>query len=334
MSVVTWEERDPCMIHKLNELARFIGNTPLVPLQHEKVNLHAKLEFHNLMGSVKVRPAFYIIKKALENGVIDQDSTIIESSSGNFGIALATICRRIGLKFIPVIDPNINPSYENLLNALSYRVSKVEERDPTGGYLLTRIQRVQELLDTIPNAHWTNQYGNIENFNAHYHGLGTELAHSFEQLDYAFIGVSSGGTISGVSRRLKEQFPHIKIIAVDTCGSVIFGDKPKKRYIPGIGSGMVPDVLQNASIDEVIHVEEIDTVDACYRLFEEHGIFAGGSSGTSYHAVNQYFADKTFSTRPNVVFLCPDGGIPYVDTVYDPKWVKWLREQSQAAASV
>jgi len=322
------------MINKLNEIRRFIGKTPLVQLADDKINLYAKLEFHNLMGSVKVRPAYYIIRQAIERGTINEDTTIVESSSGNFAIALATICKRIGLKFIPVIDPNINPSYENLLSALSYRVEKVEERDETGGYLLTRIKRVNELTESVPNSLWTNQYNNPDNTRAHYHGLGTEIADAFEELDYAFIGVSSGGTISGVSKKLKEKFPNIRIIAVDTKGSVIFGDKPKKRYIPGIGSGMVPPVMREAIIDEVIHVEETDTVAGCYRLFEDHGVFAGGSSGTSYHAIAEYFQGKEFEKKPNVVFLCPDGGIPYVDTVYNPKWVAWLKEQTQSTAAL
>lgn len=316
------------MIEKLSSIGNFVGRTPLVHLEHPTVDLYAKLEFHNLMGSVKVRPAYYILKSAIESGRITQDTTIIESSSGNFGIALATLCKRLGIKFIPVIDPNINPSYENLLQALSYRVEKVEERDSTGGFLLTRVQRVNELLREIPNSFWTNQYGNIDNFRAHYHGLGTELAESFEELDYVFVGVSSGGTISGVSRRLKDKFPHVRIVAVDSVGSVIFGTPPKKRYIPGIGSSMVPDILREAIIDEVVHVEEVDTVAGCYRLFEDHCLFGGGSSGTSYFAVQQYFQDKHFEKRPKVVFLCPDGGTPYADTVYNPQWVQNLQESA------
>ena len=318
------------MLKKLHSLSHLIGNTPLLQLEDERLNLFCKLEWHNLMGSVKVRPAFYILQEAIKRGDIHENSTVIESSSGNFAIALATLCKRIGISFKPIIDPNINPSYERLLNTISTEVIKVTERDETGGFLLTRINKVNQMIEETPDVFWTNQYGNEDNFKAHYHGLGTELANDFEHLDYAFIGVSSGGTISGVSRRLKEKFPNIKIVAVDTEGSVVFGDKPKKRYIPGIGSSIRPDVIDHAEIDEVIHIPEVQTIEGCYELYERHGLFAGGSSGTSYKAVQAYFADKTLAERPNVVFLCPDGGMPYVDTVYNSEWVAWMRKEAGA----
>ncbi|ASS74002.1 2,3-diaminopropionate biosynthesis protein SbnA [Tumebacillus algifaecis] len=317
------------MLEKLKSVAHMIGHTPLMKLADERLDLYCKLEYHNLMGSVKVRPAYYILKEAIERGDVNQHTTIIESSSGNFAIALATLCRKIGIKFIPVIDPNINPSYENLLKTISSDVVKVTERDESGGFLLTRIETVNRLLTEIEDSFWTNQYGNPNNYRAHYHGLGTELADSFEQLDYAFIGVSSGGTITGISRRLKEKFPNVKIIAVDSDGSVIFGGEAKKRYIPGIGSSMRPSILDNALIDEVIYVPEVETIDGCHELYSKHGIFAGGSSGTSYRAVQQYFAGKMLGNRPTVAFLCPDGGMAYTDTVYNQEWVAWLRAQTK-----
>ncbi|CCF15392.1 pyridoxal-phosphate dependent enzyme family protein [Brevibacillus laterosporus GI-9] len=278
------------------------------------------------MGSVKMRAAYYILKQAIERGDITENTTVIESTSGNFGVALATLCKIIGVKFIPIIDPNISPIYENLLHTFSYDVIKVTERDETGGFLLTRIEKIKELCHSIEDSFWTNQYANIDCFWAHYHGLGEEIAVHFSELDYAFIGVSSGGTISGVSRRLKEKFPQIKIIAVDTDGSVIFGGQPKKRYIPGIGSSMVPDLLKEAVIDEVIHVPEDKTIEGCYQLFKNHAIFGGGSSGTSYYAISQYFKDKQFEESPNVVFLVPDNGMAYVNTVYNQQWVAQVRQ--------
>ncbi|RAP26375.1 Cysteine synthase [Brevibacillus laterosporus] len=316
------------MINRLLSISHLVGNTPLVTLDHEAINLFAKLEYNNLMGSVKMRAAYYILKQAIERGDITENTTVIESTSGNFGVALATLCKRLGITFIPVVDPNISPIYENLLHAFSYQVVKVTERDETGGFLLTRIQKIKELCQSTKNSFWTNQYGNIDCFWAHYHGLGEEIATHFDELDYAFIGVSSGGTISGVSRRLKEKFPQIKIIAVDSEGSVIFGDQPKKRYIPGIGSSMVPDLLKEAVIDEVIHVPEEKTIEGCYQLFENHAIFGGGSSGTSYYAITHYFKDKLFEKSPNVVFLVPDNGMAYVNTVYDKQWADQLHQST------
>ncbi|AKF95956.1 2,3-diaminopropionate biosynthesis protein SbnA [Brevibacillus laterosporus] len=319
------------MLDRLKVLENQIGNTPLIRLEHDKLNLFAKLEFHNLMGSVKIRPAFYILKKAIENGEINQHTTVVESSSGNFGVALASLCKRLRIKFIPIIDPNINFGYEKILRAMSYDVVKVTDRDTTGGYLISRVKKVKELCEQIEHSYWTNQYSNPNNGYAHYYGLGKELADHFDKLDYAFIGVSSGGTISGVSKRLKEKFPNIKIIAVDSEGSVIFGQKPKKRYIPGLGSSIVPQNAQDALIDEVIHVAENNTVEGCHKLFEDHAIFAGGSSGTSYYAINQYFQEKKLIEKVNVVFLCPDSGSPYVDTIYNNEWINWLREQNQVS---
>ncbi|MCY9508504.1 2,3-diaminopropionate biosynthesis protein SbnA [Paenibacillus larvae] len=320
------------MLTKLKTLVNRIGNTPLIQLEHEKINLFAKLELHNFMSSVKIRPAYYILKTAIESGEINQNTTVIESSSGNFGVALATLCKYLHIKFIAVIDPNINSNYEQMLRSIAYDVVKVTTPDPTGGYLLTRVKTVQELCQQIPYSFWTNQYENPNNPLSHYLGLGAELVGHFGHLDYAFIGVSSGGTISGISQCLKESFPHVKIIAVDSEGSVIFGDKPKKRYIPGLGSSMVPPNVKRALIDEIIHVSEINTVEGCKQLFEEHAIFAGGSSGTSYYAINQYFEKMKPGEKPNVVFICPDSGVPYINTIYNQDWKMWLYEQNEEQA--
>lgn len=300
----------------------------MIKLENPQINLYVKLEYHNLMNSVKARAAFYILRSAIERGEITKESTIIESSSGNFAVALATLCKFIGLKFIPVIDPNINSSYENFLRNISYDVIKVTERDFTGGFLLTRLQKVQELIKNT-SLFWTNQYNNPDNFYAHYYGIGAELARDFDKLDYVFVGVSTGGTISGISNRLKEKFPNIKIVAVDTKGSIIFGDKPKKRYIPGIGASIVPGLVQRAIIDEVVHVPELMTVKGCHELLSKHAIFAGGSSGTSYYAIQKYFQNKNLALKPNVVFLCPDNGQAYTSTVYNPEWVDWLQKNEE-----
>ncbi|WP_151737531.1 2,3-diaminopropionate biosynthesis protein SbnA [Paenibacillus tengchongensis] len=315
------------MLDKLYSLKHLIGNTPLVSLAHDQVNLFTKLEYQNLSGSVKVRPAFYILESSIKRGEIHEHSTVIESSSGNFAIALGTLCKRLGIKFIPVIDPNINSIYENVLLSLTDRVEKVTERDETNGFLLTRLQRVQEMLKITPEAFWTNQYGNPDAVSGHYYGLGDEIARSFDQLDYVFLGVSSCGTIAGVSRRLKEKYPNIKVVAVDTEGSVIFGDKPRKRFIPGIGASIVPPNLQEAQIDEVMHISETDAIDGCHQMLEQQSLFVGGSTGSVYAAIQNYFKGRTFTKKPSVLFICADNGTPYVNTVYNREWVNMLREQ-------
>lgn len=315
------------IMERLQAIQGLIGNTPLLKLDHEYLDLYCKLEFLNFSGSVKIRAAYYMLQEAIKRGDITTETTVIESSSGNMAIALATLCKRIGIKFIPVIDPNINPSYERVLSAISHDIIKVTERDETGGYLLTRIKTVKKLLKTLQPAFWTNQYENPDNYYSHYYGLGNELAAHFNRLDYVFIGVSSGGTITGVSRRLKERFPNIRIVAVDTEGSVIFGQPPKKRFIPGIGSSMRPPIMKQALIDEVIHVPEPDTIEGCHQLFERYGLFVGGSSGTSFKAIEMYFHSKMLTDRTTVAFLCPDGGMPYADTIFNDRWAAKVRAE-------
>ena len=309
------------LVTRLQRLGRTLRPTPHVPLAMPGMDLFAKLEYLNPVGSIKDRPAFWILKRAAERGEICDDTTVIESSSGNFASALAAITRLVGLKFIPVIDPNISSTYEAFLRRVCAKVVKVEQRDDTGGFLKTRLQMVEQLCATTPHAYWTNQYGNPDAVDAHYHLTAGEICADFDSLDYAFIGVSTGGTIAGMSRRLKARYPKIRIVAVDTQGSVIFGDTPRKRHIPGVGSSIVPPLVAQAEIDDVVLIPERETVAACRELLLTHGLFAGGSSGTVYAAVKRYAARTNGTWRsPTAVFLCADRGTPYLDTVFDPSW--------------
>jgi N-(2-amino-2-carboxyethyl)-L-glutamate synthase len=201
---------------------------------------------------------------------------------------------------------------------------KVEDRDDTGGFLKTRLQKVKELCATIPNAYWTNQYGNPDAMEAHYELTAAEICADFASLDYVFIGVSTAGTIAGVSRRLKEQYPNIRVIAVDTVGSAIFGGAPRKRHIPGIGSSIVPQLLSHAKIDDLVLISERDCVQGCRELLTSHGLFVGGSSGSAFAAIKQYAAKMPAYKHPTVLFLCADRGTPYLDTVYDSTWATRL----------
>lgn len=312
------------LLTRLEQIRRTLRPTPHVPLAVEGMQLFCKLEYTNPVGSIKDRPAYWILRRAAERGEIDSGTTVIESSSGNFASALAAFTHLLGLKFIPVIDPNISSTYESFLRRLCPRVEKVETRDDTGGFLKTRLAKVKHLCATIPNSYWTNQYANLDAVEAHYELTAGEICAAFDSLDYAFIGVSTGGTIAGISRRLKERYPNIRIIAVDTQGSVIFGDTPRKRHIPGVGSSIVPPLVSRAIIDDVVWVPERETVDACYELFATHGLFVGGSSGTAYAAVKRYASSMSTTRRPTVLFLCADRGTPYLDTVFEPAWAAKL----------
>ncbi len=309
---------------RLQLLRNTLRPTPHVQLAMQRMDLFAKLEYVNPVGSIKDRAAYWILKRAAERGEICDETTVIESSSGNFACALAAFTHLVGLRFIPVIDPNISGTYESFLRCICSTVVKVEDRDDTGGFLKTRLQKVKELCATIPNAYWTNQYGNLDAVEAHYELTAGEICADFDTLDYVFIGVSTAGTIAGVSRRLKERYPQIRVIAVDTAGSAIFGGAPRKRHIPGIGSSIVPQLLSHAKIDDIVLVSERETVQACRELLTSHGLFVGGSSGTAFAAVKRYAARMPAYKRPIVLFLCADRGTPYLDTVFDPAWATRL----------
>jgi cysteine synthase A len=325
------------MLHR--RFLDLVGGTPIVRLgvrrrpSRRPLNLFAKLEFYNPTGSIKDRPAAYILRRLLCSGEITEETTIIESSSGNFGVALAAACHSAGLHFLCVVDPLLLPSNEYLLEQLGATIVKVTRSDESGGYLNARLRKVQELHQEIPGSLWINQYGNRHNADAHYFGTGYEIYNAFRDvgLDYVFIPVSSGGTITGVSRILKEHFPNIKIIAVDTSGSVIFGGRPRKRFVPGMGSSIVPEILADARIDDVFYVHEEDMIEGCMELLRDHGLFVGASSGAAYFAAQQYFryssvADDNVPERRaadhplNVVMTFADRGERYMTTVYNREW--------------
>lgn len=307
------------LLDHARSLLRALRPMPTVPVDHEDADLHAKLGGAHVFGSIKDVPALWILAAAIERGEVGPQTTIVESSSGNFAIAIATACRLLGLRFIPVIDPTISPLNEAVLRASCERVHKVSEPDDSGGYLRTRLRVVRELCAELTPSYWTNQYGNPDAMWAHYNITGNDLCSSFERLDVAFVGVSSAGTIAGVSRRLKAHFPAVRVVAVDVEGSVIFGAPPARRRIPGIGASIVPTLLAQALVDEVSIVSEAASIAACRTLLTRHGLFVGGSSGSVFAAVSEYDFSR-HAGRPTAVFLCPDRGNAYVDTVFrDPE---------------
>lgn len=300
-----------------------VGHTPTVNIymhDFDMINLRAKLESSNPTGSVKDRAADYLTRNLLKKGIIDQQTTIIESSSGNFGVALAAYCKRSNLRFICVVDPNISPANEMLIKLYGAEIIPVTEPDENGGYLINRIKRVKEIVRQTDNIYWINQYENQLNADAYYSSIGQEICDENEHLDYIFIGVSSGGTITGISNRVKEKFPNVQVIGVDIYGSVIFGHPPHKRNISGIGSSIVPKILQQAKIDEVVMVDEGSAIDMCRELLHDHSLFVGGSSGAVYAAIKKYFNSNMIDHPVNVLAIFPDSGWKYLNTIYNDNW--------------
>lgn len=310
------------MIHE--SILSCIGQTPLVELRRlfpdPDLTVIAKLELLNPGGSVKDRPARFIVEQGLSDGLITRKSHLIESSSGNLGIALAMVARIYGLKFTCVVDPKISPINLRILQNLGAQINMVDLPDRQGGYLQTRIARVQELLSETPHGFWINQYANRLNWESHFYGTGDEIIVQMDRpIDYLVMAVSTTGTILGVARRLRQEFPHLRVVAVDAVGSVIFGGSPGPREIPGIGASRVPELLSRDEIDEVIYVGDWEAVEACRELLAYEGVFAGGSSGAVIAAVQQLVPRLP---RPaTVVTLLPDRGDRYVSTVYDDEWV-------------
>lgn len=299
-----------------------IGKTPLIHVKDNEIdnaNVYVKLEGLNPTGSVKDRAASYVLNKLLNTGEINSNTTIIESSSGNFGIALASYCKMLNLKFCCVIDPNILSINEKIIKNLASEVIKVTERDKTGGFLLSRLAEVENFITTRGNCYWVNQYSNPIVAEAYSSTIGEEICEEIE-IDYIFLGVSSGGTITGISRKVKERYPNAKVIAVDSVGSVIFRNQPQKRYIPGIGSSMRPEIIEQAFIDDVVFVEESEAANNCIDLLNKHFILAGGSSGSTFAAIKQYFKGKSFRKKPNVVSIFADRGDRYASTIYNDEW--------------
>jgi N-(2-amino-2-carboxyethyl)-L-glutamate synthase len=312
------------LLDRITRLRNGLTETPLLAIADDRVDLVTKLEYCNPTGSAKDRSALWILEQAIRRGDITAGTTVVESSSGNFAIAMATYCRGLGIPFVPVLDPNCNRSTESFLRKLCGRVEKVSERDGTGGYLTTRLARVRELLAELDNAYWPNQYANADAMDAHYRFTGGELCRGLTRLDYLFVGVGTAGTLAGLSRRVTETFPRCTVVAVDSAGSAIFGQPPARRLIPGIGSSIVPPLTERARVDDVVIVPESRTVRACHELFERHGLFAGGSTGTVYSAIQAYFAGRVTRTRPVVAFLAADRGHAYADTIYNPAWARQL----------
>jgi cysteine synthase A len=314
----------------INSIKDCIGNTPLFQLNNlfpdSHINVYAKLEMLNLGGSMKDRPAEFLIRKGIEDGKIHSKTHLIESSSGNLGIALALLAKFHRLSFTCVVDPKISQTNLKMIKALGANISMVKEPDEHGGYLQTRIKRVNELLSTTPNAYWINQYANENNCRAHYYGTGREIVEQLDgkPLDILIAPVSTSGSIMGISRRLKEAYPNLSVVAVDAVGSIIFNSPSAPRELPGIGASRVPELLNKDEIDQVIHVNDYESALACREILDKEGIFVGGSSGSVVGAIKKLIPSLTNKT--NIVTIFPDRGERYLDLVYDDQWLNKVKK--------
>ncbi|WP_340609019.1 2,3-diaminopropionate biosynthesis protein SbnA [Xenorhabdus bharatensis] len=283
------------------------------------INVNLKLEGFSATGSIKFKSALHMITQLELEGRLLPGMRVIESSSGNLGLALSMICAAKGYKFTCVSDPNISPQTARIIEAYGAELIVVQTRDENGGFLATRINLIKSMLAQDEQLLWVNQYENEENVRAHYLSTGPEILNAFPTPDYVFIGAGTTGTLGGVSRYLREHAPSVRIIAVDSQGSVTFGHPAGKRLIPGLGTSNPPAIRAHSSFDELLMIPEIDTVAMCHRL-AQRGLLLGGSSGTVLAGVELYAA--TLPVGSCIVAISPDMGDRYIDTIYNPSWVK------------
>ena len=302
-----------------------IGATPLVRLSRlfpeSGPRFYAKLESLNPGGSAKDRAAFYMISEQVERGrLIPGKSTVVESSSGNLGIGLAQACRWFDLRLICVVDAKTTPQNIAILTAYGAEVEVVTgPKGGSGDYLLSRIERVRELVDTLPDAYWPNQYENAGNARAQ-QNMMREVVEELGRVDYVFVATGSCGTLLGCSQYIRANGLDTRIVAVDAVGSAIFGEPTCNRLIPGHGSAIRPALCRDGIAHEVVHVTDQDCVVGCRTLVSTEGLLCGGSSGAIVTAAGQ--GARKLADDAVCVLVLPDRGERYLDTIYSDTWVR------------
>jgi N-(2-amino-2-carboxyethyl)-L-glutamate synthase len=280
-----------------------------------------KLEGFNITGSIKIKTAIGLVEDLEQRGVARPNETVlVESSSGNLGLALSLVCAIKGYKFICVTDPNANRATIRGMELYGAKIIVVDDRDPAGGYLGSRLKKIGQILQSDPNAVWLDQYANVANKNVHAEQTANEIVREFDKVDWVFIGTGTTGTLAGISERLRQEFPRIKVVAVEPVGSVTFGGAPGKRSIPGIGSSVRPKLADLAKPDKIVAVDEESTVEACLSFVRDYHLLVGGSTGTVLAAVKQLAPE--FRRGDSIVAISADLGEKYLDTIYDPAWVE------------
>ncbi len=287
----------------------------------------AKLEMLNPGGSMKDRPARYIVEQGLRDGSLEPGMRLVESTSGNLGIALAMAASLHGLSFAAVVDPKTSPTNLRLLELFGADVDMVTEPDESGGYLHTRVRRARELA-SAPGCVLVNQYANDRNWRSYHDTAGEEILRAVDgPIDYLVAAVSTTGSIQGIARRLRQDNPRLKVVAVDAVGSVIFGAQAGPRQLPGFGASRVPEILDPDEIDEVVHVADAESAAGCRRLLATEKIFGGGSCGAVVAGLEHLVSRLEQPAR--IVTLLPDRGERYLDLVYDDEWMAGLAEPWQ-----
>ena len=283
-------------------------------------SLFLKCEGFNFAGSIKLKAATEMVEAAERDGMLTPDSVLIESSSGNLGVALSMIAASKGYRFICVTDPRCNLSTRLLMEALGSEVHVITEPDPVDGFLGARLAYVKARCAVDDRYVWLNQYGNQGNWRSHYRTTAPAIAREFPQLDVLFVGAGTTGTLMGCARWFRRWHRPVRIVAIDTAGSVIFGGPAGRRMIPGLGMTVRPPLLDESYVDEVIQVEEAEAIRTCHQL-ARRGFLFGGSTGTVVSGATSWLAGHDAGNL-TAVAIAPDLGERYLDTVYQTNWIE------------
>ncbi|HDV6747638.1 TPA: pyridoxal-phosphate dependent enzyme [Legionella pneumophila] len=302
-----------------------IGHTPVVKINRLgkglECELYAKCEFFNPGGSVKDRIGYEMVVKAEKEGRIKPGDTLIEPTSGNTGIGIALAGAVLGYKVIITMPEKMSQEKQSVLErlgAIIYRTpTEAAYNDPN-----SHISLAKKLQAEIPNSHILDQYANPNNPNAHYFGTAQEIIDDFgKDLHMVVAGVGTGGTITGIAKRLKEFNPAIKIIGADPVGSILGGGTEVKSYhVEGIGYDFFPDVLDNTLIDAYIKTNDADSFRTARRLIKEEGLLIGGSCGAAMWAALQ--AAKSLSKGQKCLVILPDSIRNYMSKFANDEWMK------------
>ncbi len=309
----------------IDTILQAIGHTPIVRLNRIGAELprelYAKCEFLNPGGSVKDRIGYHMVEQAEKAGHIKPGDTLIEPTSGNTGIGIALAAAVKGYKVIITMPEKMSHEKQVVLEALGAKIYRTPT-EVASSHPDSHISLANRLVKEIPNAHILDQYANPANPAVHYDFTAQEIIDDMDgQLDMVVMTVGTGGTITGVARRLKEFNPSIQIIGVDPIGSILGGGTEVKPYlVEGIGYDFIPQVLDNTLVDEYIKTNDRDSFLMARRLIREEGLLVGGSSGAAVWAMLQVVERLHIGQRCLVIL--PDSIRNYLSKFPDDNWMK------------